>query len=90
MKKKKKQLGDERIDIPGHNYPFPDPTIPMPKIVNVKPYRSVPRIQEVQVGGEIEMVIKRANPRPKIMKFIKKYKMNERILKNPQKHTRII
>lgn len=90
-KKSKVQKRDTEMFIPGkRNHPFPDNSTPRPKIINVKPYRSTPRIQEVHAGGEIEMVIKRANPKPKIMIFIDKDKMNKRILKNPQKHTRII
>lgn len=90
MKKKRKQVGDERIYIPGHNHPFPDPSIPMPKIMKAQLYRKDARIQEYQLGGEIERFVKKAHKKPVMPKLIKKWIMNEEILKNPRKHTQII
>ncbi len=81
------------IEVP-NPYPkkgvFPDPRIPMPKHMNVKVYRKKTMVKEYDRGGDIEVVIKRPNPKPDIMKHIRKGTMQKRIMKNPRKYSKLV
>jgi len=65
----------------------------MPEVMQAKIYRKEPRIQEYEIGGEIERVIKPRRVKPTIPKHIPYWQREEnilKILKNPRKYTSII
>jgi len=69
---------------------FPNYDIPMPKNMNVKVYRKKTMVKEYDRGGDIEVVIKKPNPKPDIMRLIEKEIMQKRILKNPRKYSKLV
>lgn len=86
---KKKFKGDVEMYTPRKGV-FPNPNIPMPKQMGVKLYRKKDKKVEYDLGGDIQVVIKKQHVKPKIMKYVSREEMARRMLKNPHKYTSII
>lgn len=88
---KKKFKGDIEVFNPGQKKGvFPDPSIPMPDSMKVKPYRKKDILKSSEVkGGDKEFFIRRVNPKPRSMHVIEKELFDRRVLKNPRKYAKL-
>lgn len=87
---KKRLRKDTEITNPLRRKSFPDPSIPMPKAMNVKSYRTKPIKKTYgEYGGDMQVVIKKVNPKPSIMKIIEREDLNMDMLKRPRKYARL-
>lgn len=91
---KKKFKGDIEVYNPGTKKGvFPDPSIPMPKAMTVKPYRKDDLKKTYgDRSGDMQVVIKKQNPRPKevkILNYSEKQKLVKKMLENPRKYAKL-
>lgn len=69
---------------------FPDPRIPMPDSLKVKPYRKKDILKSSELNsGDKEFFIRKENPKPRSMYLIEKEIFNRRVLKNPRKYAKL-
>lgn len=69
---------------------FPNYDIPEPKYMNVKPYRSRDMKKTYgKKGGDMQVVIKKANPKPVGMTLIEREALVHKMLKNPRKYAKL-
>ena len=69
---------------------FPDPRIPMPDSMQVKPYRKKDILKSSEIpGGDKEFHIRKTNPKPRSMYLIEKEIFFLFVLKNPRKYVKL-